>query len=859
MHKPIRRVAGKRATTLLGKHLREALSHLLDASWLGKKSPLAQPAFLGGRLAADSAQPSTLSRGKALQALLMSSIKSLSEHALERNLLELRYVQLKPVSFVLDACHLSRTTHYRHEQRAFELLETALVRQTVPGIQIHIPKRPDVFVGRANLAATCADELRNGKAIVIAGPIGAGKSTIAAWVAADWDTRCVFWLTLREHLNDNLEALAHTLAYFLLQNGKLDAWLHLSAISGAANQLAQINRFQALVAEGCRSINALIVVDNFDALRPMERVEHARVVNFLAGLVGVSAAIFVGLPEQGLGTMRVDAVHTLSPLHREAVTEWARIRQVSATPEALEAAVKVTDGNAGALGSLLAFAHEEGLERALETAQQSPALSSILWRVFARLGSDEKQFIQQVAVFREPVYFVETSANISALEGLGVIKRTRDQLVYVQPLLRRLIMNEISTERKRLLHKLAARTLTEGAQYTEAMYHLIESGQSVDALAIWVAHRDVEIDQGHATTARELLGRIDVAMLDADALQAWRLCVGELNFFLGELDSAAMEFQLLQSSPNIAVKIFAAQRLARIDLLHRNPESAVGRLTEALLAREVQLGMASTELRRTLATSLTRLRKVDEAWDEILYAECDVLFAKAYILGERTKFDEAVATGRKALEIALQLEGAGLIARAQLELGGTLYAAGRFDEAIDVLNASLAYYTSVGASPRIAECLDTISAALVSSRRSASAIEYASKAYETYKSCGAGEQTISIELTLALAYAQLGDLESSRRYAEQTILRDDKHYLPYALHLLVYVLLRLGDPRSALQNANRALAAAETAQDKHIEARIRLRRSQVMRTLGDDDGANREEAAARAALHAMGQDAEDDL
>jgi tetratricopeptide (TPR) repeat protein len=192
-------------------------------------------------------------------------------------------------------------------------------------------------------------------------------------------------------------------------------------------------------------------------------------------------------------------------------------------------------------------------------------------------------------------------------------------------------------------------------------------------------------------------------MLDADALQAWRLCVGELNFFLGELDSAAMEFQLLQSSPNIAVKIFAAQRLARIDLLHRNPESAVGRLTEALLAREVQLGMASTELRRTLATSLTRLRKVDEAWDEILYAECDVLFALAYILGERTKFDEAVATGRKALEIALQLEGAGLIARAQLELGGTLYAAGRFDEAIDVLNASLAYYTSVGASPRIAE------------------------------------------------------------------------------------------------------------------------------------------------------------
>jgi tetratricopeptide (TPR) repeat protein len=859
MGKSASRVGSERVATLLGKHLREALVHLGDVTWLGQHSPLAQPAFLGGRLHANANQSTALQRGKALQALLKSAIASLSEHALEHRLLDLRYVQERPVSFVLDACHLSRTTHYRHEQRALELFETALLRQAVPSIQIHIPQRPDVFVGRAKLATICAEELRARKSIVLSGPIGAGKSTLAAWIAADWETRRVFWLTLREHLNDNLQALAHTLAYFLLQNGKLDAWLHLSVTSGALNLLAHIERFQALVIDGCRSIDALLVVDSLDVLRPLERAEHARMISFLSGLADACPAMFVGMPEQGLGALHVDAVHTLAPLQREAVADWVRTNHISATPDALAVALQITDGNAGALSLLLAFARDDGLDQALETAQNSPALLAMLQRVFARLSTVERRFVEQLAAFREPVFVVETQANLAIVERLGIVKRTRDGSMYVQPLLRRLIMSEMPIDRKRATHALAAEALIEGAQFAEAAYHHAQSGQPALALSLWVTHRDVEMDQGHATHALETLRQLDVTGFDSDTLQAWRLCVSDLHYFLGALDSAAAEFALLEGSADAAVSVFAAQRLARMDLIHRNPESAVKRLTEALLTREAQLGLAPAELRRTLATSLTVWRKIDEAWQAILSAECDVLFTKAYILGERAKFDDAVEVGRRALDIANELKGAGLIAKAQFELGGTLHAAGRYDEAVVELEQALAYYQSAGASVKTAECLDTIAAALVSAYHDQRAIEYAHRANEIFTNLGATEQAIGLEFTLALAHAHLGDLAQSQTYAEKTVARGDKNYLPSALHLLVYISARLGNTAAAIGHANCALAAASEAQDAYTEARIRLRLSQVLRQTGQLADAQREQDTAHNALRAMGRTADADM
>jgi hypothetical protein len=80
-------------------------------------------------------------------------------------------------------------------------------------------------------------ELQDHRTVAVTGMGGAGKTALAAAVAAKWSASSVFWLTLWPTLNDQLSSLLFSLGYFLHQEGVSGLWLQLVADHGQLENL----------------------------------------------------------------------------------------------------------------------------------------------------------------------------------------------------------------------------------------------------------------------------------------------------------------------------------------------------------------------------------------------------------------------------------------------------------------------------------------------------------------------------------------------------------------------------------------------------------------------------------------------
>ena len=154
--------ASKTADAFAGA-VEQALERIADPAWLGERSPLVAPYFLGAALDAGDAL-TAVGRGQALRRLLQSAAATLNPET--REILDASFFKRKPTlnnAGIALSLNKSEATYYRNRVAAIDALARQVNTQAAPPLRPESPSRVEM-IGRA---ATTAQALAAGHDLII--------------------------------------------------------------------------------------------------------------------------------------------------------------------------------------------------------------------------------------------------------------------------------------------------------------------------------------------------------------------------------------------------------------------------------------------------------------------------------------------------------------------------------------------------------------------------------------------------------------------------------------------------------------------------------------------------------------------
>ncbi len=304
-------------TATFDKQLKQALKHYADPERLAKESVLATAYFLGHAGSTNSeatwgvllrqlllraghslwgeTAPQSRAEVEAAWQELLAAPGSPRYHYL---VLELRYFQefFRPRSLQQiwqEFLQQSRAEFYRDVDRAVEALAEALLTLLQPGARLEPLPSTEPLLGREALLERTRVALNAGQSVAFRGASGAGKSSLAAQIAARWATPAVFWYTVRPELSDRLYPLLYALGAFFHRHGVSSLWRALAANQGRLDDVALLITLARRDLAALRDQEPLFVFDEVDLWPPGES-DTLRIKQFLAALQEGAPTLFVG-------------------------------------------------------------------------------------------------------------------------------------------------------------------------------------------------------------------------------------------------------------------------------------------------------------------------------------------------------------------------------------------------------------------------------------------------------------------------------------------------------------------------------------------------------------------------------------
>ncbi|MCS6847397.1 MAG: tetratricopeptide repeat protein [Anaerolineae bacterium] len=785
---------------------------------IGERSFLAAPYVLGRHIQGDTPE----ARGRALRAELLRATDALDDFT--RTLIHRSFFERVPGDrdddIALDV-GLARRSLYRQWPIAAEKLARAFADLVLPPLRAERPvRRP--MVGREDLVSRVLADLSEGYSVSLAGAAGIGKTTVGAAVALAWQQRHaqayagerVFWYTLRAGWNDWLASFIFAMAYFLRLNGAPNTWRQAAADAGHGPlrraPLIGVLRHDLGELAGER---LLIVLDEADLLH-LDRREHREIANLLADLYHTAHLLVIG--QRPL--IKTDRLYTLPGMSREQVGQMLEAALPGAfTPDEQQRAWQITDGNPILLCLLISLCQTgTSASDALSRYAESPSIEQMFGYLWERLPDEERILLKQLAVFRAPSpqhAWIGQADVLDSLIARGLARQDDAGGVELTPHFRPFVLARMTGEERIAHHAKAALVREAHGEYVAAIEHFIEARRPDQALRLWAAHSSAEIARGQAASVKTLLDRINIGDLDEvenrNALRAFR---GQLSLILGDGASAAREMEQAEPGSSAAMRAFIERLLGDAYELLDQPERAIHHYRQAIEAYQVEPERAVSYQHAQLSYMYDKhLRDADKAESEAKLALINAYSAYAQAALIRGDFDAALAHYNTARPIADSVPGNHRsLSTFYARLAELLWQRGRPDEAIPLIEKSMAIERARGEQYRLLFDYSMLSAALIVAGRHEEALAQAEAGLALAKRISSQRVTASLLANAAEACAYLGQLDKAESYAARVFELEVSQSVPYAFAVLGMIARQRRQHAKAQEYFEMAIRAARS-------------------------------------------------
>lgn len=839
--------------TVFSAAVRAALEHYADPLWLGRRSPLASPYFLGGHRPDGATVTGLRERGLLLQGVLGEAATNLWDGPLPQTraaldaavdedrarlgskspryyylLLELRYLRrhFPPSAFpaAVEAMpgyvNVSPTRFFIHLEEAIEELGRRVLERLTPALRL---ERPDLVappIGRSAAIEFALRELLAGRSVALTGAGGVGKSTVGAALLAAWPGRAVFWHTFRPGLNDDLSSLMFSLGHFAHGAGAPALWAQLLAGEGRVGPTAQALGFLRMDLETIAARRPLLCFDEVDLLHTSagdpRRKQHIQVLELLESLRGVAPLLLIGQ------RVYVD-VDVHCPLESLPPGEAGELlRRLGLEPDAptLRRVHRFTGGNPRLLELYAALRHSGDEGDDVLALPRDPSAQPLFSRLWRRLDDEERELLGALSVFRSFAprdAWAERDRALGSLIDRRLVHSDAAGGVGLLPFFRELVREALPPEQRRRQQGEAAFIRAQRGDYTAAAYHYWQADDSDSAVQVWFTHQDGEILAGQATAADAVFQQIEPARLDdirRGELQVIRnrlaLLAGAAERVLEGMESFHWEVDDETTATAIGQWGYAHELLAQ-------PERALGYYDQAIamLARVTTI-VASWHLRRGLL--YVEEADLQAARRETQVALHDIERLKGVIEHAASHFESAQTHYQIALQIAESAADRDRIAKAHYMLAMLAGRQGRIDDARTHAETAMSHFAAIGDRLQLEGMRAELAGIYLNVRQFEAVIEPAERALAFFERIKHQRWISAICNNLAEAYLETGRLGQARQYALRVLQLEIPRSRPYALYTLGHVHDREAHVDFAEVSFGEGIAVAQANDDRFIQA-----------------------------------------
>jgi len=811
--------------------VKQALQHLHDPQWLAEESLLATPYMLGGWVTNQDPDTAKLTPAAALQAVLIAAIHSIEQHDNKRavpwaELLRMRYIERpeQKVYQIVVRLNTSEPAYHRHHNNALSQLADEILILLKPALKLESPKPSSFFVGRDEIIAEGTQILNSKTSLSITGAAGVGKSTYASTLANTLAPEALFWFTFRPSLNDHLNNIIVSLAYFLHKRGISTVWIQIVSDNHQVSESALNLLTHEL--ENRPDNDFILIFDEIDLLQIGEVEAHTQIFSFLRSLCGLVSVIFVG-QKLLIETEKIIDLQGIAPSAvRQMFTEQGFILQ----QEQILSIHRQTQGNPRLLELVLAKVQaasqreDKSVAEVLADLPEDPSVEFLLHRIWHHLDQHEMYLVELLAIFESAAPQAEWTKmeQVNALTTLlqwRLLQMDGNGGITMLPVIKGSIARLIDADEAIPLHLDAARICLKYRQFTTAAYHFNYGGDPALCINLLNAHLEDELDQGQATLAQSIVKSISSNQLSSNKeKETLRYLRAKLHQTLGEQSLALNTLQKgLWRIPFLKVQ---AKRLeGDITESIGQPQLALQAYHAAYETIENLIG-ESASIHRARGYLHTYEHNFEQTQTEIWRIRHDAANLEGYMLSQKGDVPAAKSAYEEAIDFAQKAGYAYGVANTNMNLG-CLYGWQReVDSAETYLQEAISFFEMTNRVNKLAEATYNLAFAYRLAEQYSAGLEPAETALQLFSQVGRElGQALSSQI-LAEIHLALNDIDRAEECIHRVVDMELTNTQADGLRCLGEIRLKQGNIAEAKKMLHSALQIAQETQAGIIEAYV---------------------------------------